>query len=434
MPAGLRVRPEPLCDDKIGLMGTLRESDSPPVQGLWNARQRLDKNTGGPTKRVRLIDTLIVTAVFTYNLPIQFASVPDELWSGTGVLVSAALCLPYLLRLHRPVAVFILTFAAALVQLLLGVELLAADVMLLLALYNVASRTRWTVAVPATLALLAWSLTAGLPQVSQGFLSIGELGVLLLAVVWVCTWGVLVRTRRQYMDVLRSRTEQLERERDAESRAAAAKERTRIAREIHDVVSHHVGAVGILADGAAAKVASDPEQARTSMLRVRDTSRRAVAEMRTMLGVLRDGEDPEALPQPGLDQLDALVAEFRTLGVPAELTIRGERPAEIPSGIKLAVYRVVQESLTNVRKHAGDASHAAVSITFTPNEVHIEVDDDGCGDSDHAESDVHSGRGLIGMRERVHAYGGRFDAGMKPAGGYQVRAQLPLRSGQEEQT
>lgn len=414
-------------------MGTLREPDFPPSQGPRNARQSAEEGTGWPATRVRLIDALIVVVVFVYNLPIQFASVPGELWSGTGVVLSLALCLPYLWRLHLPVTVFILTFAAALTQLVLGVELLVADVMLLLTLYNVASRTRWTVAVPSTLALIVWSLMASVPLISKGYLSIGELGVLLLAVVWICTWGLLVGTRRKYMEALRSRAEQLERERDAEARAAAAKERARIAREIHDVVSHNVGAVGILADGAATKVESDPEQARTAMLRARDTSRKALAEMRTMLGVLRNGEGPEEVPQPGLDQLDALVAEFRSLGVPVELTILGERPAEITSGVQLAVYRVVQESLTNVGKHAGEVSHAEVRITFTPDEVEIGVDDDGRGYADHAGPGVAGGHGLVGMRERVHAYGGRFEAGMRPAGGYQVRAWLPLVSREEEQ-
>ncbi|WHS27769.1 sensor histidine kinase [Auritidibacter ignavus] len=330
-------------------------------------------------------------------------------------------------------AVYVLTFIVAFIQLMLGVELMVADVMLLLNLYNVASRTRWTIAVPSTLALIVWVMMASVPLISKSYLSIGELAVLLLAVVWVCTWGVLVRTRRKYMQALRDRTKQLERERHAEARVAAAQERARIAREIHDVVSHNIGAVGILADGAVAKVETDPDMARTAMLRVRDTSRKALAEMRTMLGLLRNGEDPEEVTQPGLDQLDALVAEFRSLGVPAKLTILGERPAEITSGIQLAVYRVVQEALTNVRKHAGEVSHVAVKITFTPDEIEVRVDNDGRGFTDHAGAGASNGHGLVGMRERVHAYGGRFEAGMRPAGGYQVRAWLPLAIRQEEQ-
>lgn len=410
----------------------LAEHDLPEVRE--SGRSGTGQSERWPTVRGRLIDAVVVVSVFVYNAPIQFAAVPDGLWSGAGLVLSVGLCLPYLWRRQRPLLVFGLIFVVALVQLMLGVELLVANVMLLLALYNVASRASWKCSIPSAAALIGWTLIAGIPLISKGYLSIGELGVLVLAVVWVCTWGMLVGTRRKYMDALRSRAEQLERERDAEARAAAAKERARIAREMHDVVSHNVGAVGIMADGAAAKVDSDPAQAKEAMLRVRDTSRKALGEMRTMLGVLRNGDDgPETLPQPGLDQLDALIAEFRSLDVPVELTVRGEPSAEVPSGVQLSVYRVVQESLTNVRKHAGQVSHVGVRITYASEGVQVQVDDDGQGYTAWPDSVASGGHGIVGMRERVHAYGGHFEAGMRPAGGYLVRAWFPLADGQEDQ-
>lgn len=415
-------------------MGALKEHDPPQLHEGGTARGGADQGPGWPTKRTRLVDAVVVVAVLVYNIPIQFASLPAGLWNGAGLVLSLGLCVPYLWRLRYPRSVFGLIFGVAALQLALGVELLVADVMLLLALYNVASSARWKVAVPAGLAVVVWLLIAGMPLISKGYLSIGELGVLLLAVVWVCTWGVLVGTRRKYMEALRTRAAQLEREREAQARAAAAKERARIAREIHDVVSHNVGAVGIMADGAAAKARTDPDRAREAMLRVRDTSRKALGEMRTMLGVLRS-EDTESdgAPRPGLDQVEALIGEFRALGLPVEFATHGQRPAGVTAGVGLASYRVIQESLTNVRKHAGPVSSVQVSLTYRSDELDIRVVDDGRGHSEQSCSETAGAHGLVGMHERVQAYDGRLEAGMRPAGGYQVRAWLPVHTGEEDQ-
>lgn len=374
--------------------------------------------------RMWLVDLLIAVGVFLYNLPI-FPLYADGPASAIGLaVVSVALCSPYLLRRWYPLAVLGIMLIAACVQLAFGAPILAADVMLPLAVYNVATRYRWWISLAGALLAVAWLLTAVIPHLGEDVIDVGQLGVLIVLTLWVWTWGTLVRIRRQYMAGLRERAEQAERERETNARIAVADERTRIAREIHDIVSHSLSVVVVMSDGAAAKVDTEPERARTAMLGVRDTGRTALAEMRRMLGVLRDDEPGSHAPQPGVAQLDDLIDQSRAAGLPVALTVSGEA-ATLPQGVELTVYRVVQEALTNTRKHAGpDLTRVNVQLSYRPDEVEVRVCDDGRGPAIDQEPGS-GGHGLVGMRERVAAHGGTLSAGPRAGGGFEVVVVLP---------
>jgi signal transduction histidine kinase len=241
------------------------------------------------------------------------------------------------------------------------------------------------------------------------------------AVSWVA--GLAVRARAEQADVAESRATQAEQERDAATRVAVAEERARIARELHDIVAHAVS-VMVLQVGAVRHQLPDAMAADRDALRsVEQAGRAALAEMRRLLSVMRrDGDGLELAPQPGLDGLDSLIKEIGRAGLPVELHVDGERVL-LPPGIDLSAYRIVQEGLTNALKHAG-ASHAEVTVRYAPDEVGIEVHDDGTGAT---PSDGHGhGHGLIGIRERVRLYGGEMTAGTTNGGGFTLSTRLPL--------
>jgi signal transduction histidine kinase len=214
-----------------------------------------------------------------------------------------------------------------------------------------------------------------------------------------------------------------EREQEQRARIAVGDERARIARELHDVVAHSVGVIVLQAQGARRVFERDPERAREALESIERTARTALADMRGSLGVLRRGDDERALaPQPGIDDLNQLIEEARAGGLTVELAVEGER-VPLPQGIDLSAYRIVQEALTNVIKHAGRA-HARVTLRYLEDELEVEVADDGRGPPGGAADG--SGLGIIGMRERVEAHGGRLAAGAGTDGGFLVRASLPL--------
>ena len=245
-----------------------------------------------------------------------------------------------------PLPVFGIILLTAWLQLVLGMGILAADIMLAFALYNVAAHFRWPVSVPAAVAVVLWVLFAVVPLMNSNL----SLPFVVVVVAW--TWGTTVRIRRDYVDGLKERARQLEQEKESQAQIVAAEERTKIAREIHDIVSHSLGVVVVMAEGASLKVRTEPERAEKAMLTVRDTGRNALADMRRMLDVLRDGEPGSHAPQPGIAQLGLLIEESSASGLPVEMTVQGE-PVEVPDSVDLAVYRVVQEALTNARRHAG---------------------------------------------------------------------------------
>jgi signal transduction histidine kinase len=228
--------------------------------------------------------------------------------------------------------------------------------------------------------------------------------------------GRIVRRR-----VLRERV--LEVERDTKAAEAVAEERTRIARELHDVVSHAISVVVLQARGGRKLLAAEPASAREAFDVIEQVSEQALTEMRRLLGLLRQNDDELVLaPQPSLTRIDELVSGLRASGLPVEVTVEGD-PAPLPPGVDVSAYRIVQEALTNALKHAGPA-RAHVFLRYGPDDLELEILDDGAGTGNGGGS----GHGLAGIRERVAVIGGELDSGHRPEGGYSVRARLPLGS------
>jgi signal transduction histidine kinase len=244
---------------------------------------------------------------------------------------------------------------------------------------------------------------------------------LILTLAWC--FGVALASRTAQTRELRERVAAAEQERTAAAERAAAEERSRIARELHDVVAHSVSVMVVQASGVRRLLRPEQEREREALLSVEHIGREALAEMRRMLGVMRGGDEkvPALAPQPGLRHLDRLIAQVEEAGLPVTLRVEGDRP-ELPAGIDLSAYRIVQEGLTNTLKHAPGA-HAEVVVRYGENGVEVEVSDDGVGANG---SRPDGGHGLVGMRERVALYGGSLDAGPRDGGGFVLRAQLPV--------
>ena len=260
-----------------------------------------------------------------------------------------------------------------------------------------------------------------------GALSAAIEPALFLGIAWAA--GDSTRSRRLHLAALEQRAADLERERDQRSALAVAAERARINRELHDVVAHGITVMVVQAQGAAAALDHHPDRSSVALANVIDTGRASLAEMRRLLGLAGGGldGDPRLAPQPGVGALPALIDQVRGAGTPVELHVEGE-PLPLPAAVDLSVYRIVQEALTNVRRHAGDSAHATVRLTFQSSEVEIEVADDGGGraESRGVTPPAADGNGLRGIGERVGALGGSLDTGPRAGGGFGVHAHLPL--------
>jgi signal transduction histidine kinase len=236
--------------------------------------------------------------------------------------------------------------------------------------------------------------------------------------------GTMMRTLRDYRMTLEERNRQLDQEREANARRAVLEERVRIARELHDVVAHHVSVMGVQAGVARRLFDRDPKEALGAIGSVELAGRQAIADLQQLVGVLRRQEESDDLaPQPSLQQLPELVEHMRQTGLAVTLTTRGQ-PRQLPAGVELSAYRIIQEALTNTLKHAGPA-RASVTVGYDNGAVEVEVVDDGQGPPPDRPGT--GGKGLVGMRERVNLYGGRLEAGARPGGGFRVHA--VLRSG-----
>lgn len=254
-------------------------------------------------------------------------------------------------------------------------------------------------------------------------------------VIFVTAWvlGDNLQTRRRYVNELELKAERLERDRAEGAHKAVAEERSRIARELHDVVAHNVSVMVVQAGGARRTLDRDPERARAVIESIETTGRQALTEMRRLLGVLRtDDEATDALaPQPGVSRLDDLVQHVRSAGLPVQLSVQGN-PVPLAAGVELSAYRIVQEALTNALKHAGPAS-AQVLVRYGVEDLQVTIRDNGRGSAAAlARSDASAepaGHGLDGMRERVSLFGGVLHAGPRRGGGYEVVATLPLGAG-----
>ncbi|HET7735169.1 MAG TPA: histidine kinase [Nocardioidaceae bacterium] len=245
-----------------------------------------------------------------------------------------------------------------------------------------------------------------------------------IAVLYGGSWvvGRLVRDQTRRADEYAEKAAELERA-DADRRAqAAAEERARIARELHDIISHSISVITVQTQAVRRRLGPEHEREAADLRAVESSARQAMVELRRLFGVLRaEGERPPLAPQPGLDQLPRLLERTRAASLPVELTVEGEQ-VTLPPGIDLTAYRIVQECLTNALKHAGDAS-VRVTLRYGPQDLQITVSDDGRG----ARSNGYGhGHGLVGMEERVALYGGRFRAEAGETGGFTVDAQLPL--------
>jgi signal transduction histidine kinase len=354
---------------------------------------------------------------------------------AAGMAVSFVLCVVVALRRRFPEPMLLVALATGLVQLVLDVETTVADFAMLVITYTVAAvGARWASRLALVVSLCAAAFAQlRWPAEHAGFL--GRIAIVAFqtvpfALAWVL--GDSMRTRRAYFAQLEERAARLEKEREAQSKVAVAAERARIARELHDVVAHNVSVMVVQADGAAYVLDAAPDQARKALETISSTGRQALAEMRRLLGVLRTGEHQEGgeyVPQPDVEQIDDLVEQCRNAGLPVDFKVEGT-PRPLPSGVELTAYRIVQEALTNTRKHGGPNAGASVRLVYFDDGLGLLVEDDGKGAPHELYEEGGAdgqGHGLIGMRERVGMVGGTLDAGPRPGGGFRISALLPLK-------
>ncbi|MEU3369786.1 histidine kinase [Streptomyces sp. NPDC006660] len=342
---------------------------------------------------------------------------------GARSLVLMALAaLALVPRRRRPMAVLACTSALTMVELALGAPPAPVAMSAVVALYTVAAHTdrptTYRVGVLTIAVLTGTAMLLGTPP----WYAQEHLGIF----AWTgmaAAAGDAVRSRRAFVDAIRERAERAEHGREEEARRRVAEERLRIARDLHDVVAHHIALVNVQAGVAAHVMDKRPDQAKEALAHVREASRSALDELRSTVGLLRQSGDPAAPtePAPGLAVLDDLLAGFRRAGLAVELARTDHAP--LPAAVDLAAYRVIQEALTNVRKHAGPGAKAEVSIVRVGTDTEITVIDDGTGAGAAGDG---GGHGLLGMRERVTALGGRCTAGPRYGGGFRVQAILPV--------
>ncbi|MFH7596587.1 sensor histidine kinase [Streptomyces racemochromogenes] len=356
------------------------------------------------------------------------------------VPVVAALTAVIALRRKWTQQMFWLTVGAGLYQLVIGAQAQFCDIAMLVILFTVAASgdvPRWVSRAALVSGLLAsplYSLRFGVDKSAsapQEALFVAFM-VVPFALAWVM--GDSLRTRRAYYAQLVERNQRLEKEREAQAKVAVAAERARIARELHDVVAHNVSVMVVQADGAAYVMDVAPEQAKEALQTISGTGRQALAEMRRLLGVLRTGEPQESedyVPQPDVEQIEVLVEQVRAAGLTVDFEVEGT-PRKLPSGVELTAYRIVQEALTNTRKHGGPDARASVRLVYFDDGLGLLVEDDGRGAAHELYEDGGAdgaGHGLIGMRERIGMVGGTLDAGPRPGGGFRISALLPLKKG-----
>ncbi|MFJ9408466.1 sensor histidine kinase [Streptomyces sp. NPDC101393] len=363
--------------------------------------------------------------------------------SAMTVALTGLACAVLVLRRRLPRTVLAATGALTIVELAVGTSDPRAPVAAsaVIALFTLASRTdrptTWRIgAVTIVVLTAAAMLSSSRPWYAQENLGI---------IAWTgmaAAAGDAVRSRRAYISAIQERAERAERTREEEARRRVAEERMRIARELHDVVAHHIALVNVQAGVASHVMDNRPDQAKQALAHVREASRSALEELRTTVGLLRHSDDPGAPtePAPGLGDLDQLVDGFVRAGLPVDLDAP-RTPVALPASVDLTAYRVVQEALTNVHKHAGEGARATVRIVRSEAALTVTVQDDGAGRAgvprqrggeraaaEHDAADSGGGHGLIGMRERVFALRGTIVVGPRAAGGFQVRVTLPLQA------
>jgi signal transduction histidine kinase len=373
-------------------------------------------------RRTWLADSVFAVPVILMTVSDTFSGPPDVSYAWY-VILCVGLLSPLAVRRTWPRTAYAVVALFALLQVLLNQPPMPPNLSILMCLYTIAAgpSLRWGVAAGLVTemgaAILAFRYASGREDQLTSWLMVS----VFVAGVWLL--GLYMRTRRAYLASLEERAMRLERERDTEVQMAMAGERARIAREMHDVVAHNVSVIVVQSDGAAFTIENDPARAKRAMETVSSTGRQALAEMRRMLGVLRETDvGGSYAPQPGMAQLADLVDQLGSSGLPVSLDVAGV-PVEMSEGRQLTIFRIVQEALTNTLKHGGPKVTASVRLHYFDDVVEIVVSDDGRGAA--AVGDGH-GHGLVGMRERVAVYGGDVQAGPPPGGGFEVRARVPV--------
>lgn len=397
--------------------------------------------TNRPRFSARLVDALIVgvlviggvVSLFTYPELDDLAYVEGD---ALGVVLAIGCAAPLWFRRRAPMATGLAVAASVVPFLVWNYSVPTASVAMLIAVYSAgayATLARSAVVLAALMTVsVGYVLISSDRAAGDGAFAISNVVISVLAFMLVWGLGRAVRSRRAYTAELEDRAQRLERTSAAEVRAARAEERSRIARELHDVVAHHVSVMTVQAAGAQRTLDRDPQRSAEALRSIEATGRSALSEMRRIVGVLRgpesddadgaDGAAADLAPAPGLSDLDALAAKLRATGLPVDVRIEGERSA-LPVGVDLTAFRIVQEALTNTIKHAGP-SRADVVIRYRPGELEVGVSDDGRGLAAALEGRP-TGHGLLGMRERVALYGGTLAVGPRPGGGFDVRARIP---------
>lgn len=387
-------------------------------------RHRLGVDLGGAA----------VWALASLALVTAFGGTPDASPTAS-MLWTLALIAPLPWRRVYPGPSALTIYLVMFAHLFAGILIVfPADASVMVALYSVtAYGPRWAHKAAISAALTAGAFI-GLAEASQESASGAQLGMTMgyittfLAMVCLVVWafGLTRRARIEALKALRDRAEQLEVERDQHAQLAAANERTRIAREMHDIVAHSLSVMIAQADGGRYAATVDPPAAVSALVTVAETGRAALADMRRLLGVLRsdDSSDEQSslVPQPDGREIAGLVAEARASGLRISF-VRTGTPRGLPPGASLTVYRVCQESLTNILKHAGPDPAVTLALHWEPDALVVEVADNGRG---AAADEGSPGFGLVGMNERAALFGGTVTAGPRPGGGFQVRFRMPL--------
>jgi signal transduction histidine kinase len=369
----------------------------------------------------------VLLAVGLAALSLQLVATAPGPTGAPAYVLTLLHTLPLAVRRRFPYGVLATSVASGLAVAMLGLPPVFLGVAILVPVYTVAAYRD----PPGSLVALAVVEAAvAVVQLTPGATGVVTwLGnTLVLTAAWLL--GHFVHDRRVYAGRLEERTAQLEEAREELARRAVAEERLRIARELHDVVAHSMSVIAVQSGVGAHVAATQPEEARKALAAIEVTSRTTLNELRRLLGVLREDGEPRGslAPVPGLAGLDALLAQMSEAGLAVRLRVEGAR-AQVPAGIDLSAYRIVQEALTNVLKHAG-AARAQVVIGYGEREITIEVTDDGRGATARGAVDrAGTGHGLIGLRERVALFGGELEVGPRPGSGFRVAARLPFETG-----
>lgn len=374
-------------------------------------------------------DTLIAALIAAFDLLLFVARVVEPAaqprpapWYVTLPLIVGVVA-PIVFRRKYPITAAYVALAVGIPHSLMMVGI-GSLVTSCIALYTLVAYVNRRTA----LLYLAVNFVIGLVQLPMQQPDEWVLSLILMTLAMAFSWalGEFNGARRAYHVEVERRLRLLETERDQQARIAVGEERARIARELHDVVAHAVSVMVVQADGAAYAVRSQPELAERAVKTISSTGREALTELRRLLGVLRSEETPggERTPQPGTQSLSELAARVRAVGLPVQLDIVGNVD-DLPAGVGLGIYRIVQEALTNSLKHAGPGSSAVVRVERVGDRVDLSIVDNGRRMTSTLVG-VSGGNGLIGMRERALVFGGTLEAGPRPAGGWQVLASLPI--------